>query len=250
MEFEDTKNIEFDENPRRVEFELNNLQPKNSERRKLQINLAILSVSILISLFIVTHIPEIRKLTMKAKGANSFFTKSENDSIKELQKNLEQKLAVLQKKAISYTPVEPYFVANMSLNQFWLYKNRQLVLHGLCSTGSYIQLEAGNDRKWIFKTPRGVLKIIGKQTAPVWKKPDWAFIEEGLPVPSANHPSRWEEGVLGDYALRMRDSYMIHGTIYKRHLGSAVTHGCVRLNDEDLEKVYKTMNYGSKVFFY
>lgn len=250
MEIEETQNVEFEESPRTVDFELNNSPNMNDERKQLHKNLVILIVSILISVFSISHIPDIRKLAMKAKGANSLFTASENDSIKKIHQNLESKLAVLQKKAISFTPVEPYFVANMTLNQFWLYKNRKMVLHGLCSTGSYIQLEAGKDRKWIFKTPRGVLKIIGKQTAPVWKKPDWAFIEEGLPVPSANHPSRWEEGVLGDYALRMRDSYMIHGTIYKRHLGSAVTHGCVRLNDEDLEKVYKTMNYGSKVFFY
>ena len=40
---------------------------------------------------------------------------------------------------------------------------------------------------------------------------------------------------LGDYALALGDGYLIHGTIYKRFLGMPVTHGCVRLNDEDLE---------------
>ncbi|MDX9882562.1 MAG: L,D-transpeptidase [Prolixibacteraceae bacterium] len=220
------------------------------EAKKYIINILISFFIILISVMLITNIPGIRKMVFSVKEKTEAFSLSQNDSIMEVQATLEKKLEKLQKRSIAYTPVEPYFVANMTLNEFWLYKNRKLILHGLCSTGSYIQLEAGKNRKWIFKTPRGVLKILSKQTAPVWKKPDWAFIEEGLPVPSANHPSRFEEGVLGDYALRMRDSYMIHGTIYKRHLGSPVTHGCVRLNDEDLEKVYKTMNYGSKVYFY
>lgn len=225
-------------------------KPNKVGAKKYIVSILISVFIVFISVMLVITIPTIRKITFSLKGKAESFSLSQNDSITAIQDKLEKKLAKLQKESIAYTPVDPYFVANMTLNEFWLYKNRELVLHGLCSTGSYIQLEAGNDRKWIFKTPRGVLKILGKQTAPVWKKPDWAFIEEGLPVPSANHPSRFEEGVLGDYALRMRDSYMIHGTIYKRHLGSPVTHGCVRLNDEDLEKVYKTMNYGSKVYFY
>ncbi len=35
--------------------------------------------------------------------------------------------------------------------------------------------------------------------------------------------------------LYMRDGYIIHGTIFKTLLGKRVTHGCIRLGDEDLE---------------
>ena len=128
-------------------------------------------------------------------------------------------------------------------------KTAQLIKQGKCSTGSYVQLE-GSDRNWIFKTPRGEFWIHGKTTSPVWKKPDWAFVEEGMPIPSSDHPSRYEYGVLGDYALSIGQGYLIHGTLYKRYLGAAVTHGCIRLNDEDLEKVYKTLSIGSKVYIY
>ena len=62
--------------------------------------------------------------------------------------------------------------------------------------------------------------------------------------------SRYEYGVLGDYALAIGDGYLIHGTIYKRFLGMPVTHGCVRLNDEDLEVIYNTLNIGSKVYIF
>jgi len=94
------------------------------------------------------------------------------------------------------------------------------------------------------------MKVRSKQVNPVWVKPDWAFIEEGLPVPSPRHPSRYEYGTLGDYKLELKDGYLIHGTLYKRFLGMAVTHGCIRLGDEDLKEVYMTLKQGSCVFIY
>ena len=56
--------------------------------------------------------------------------------------------------------------------------------------------------------------------------------------------------MLGDYALDLVDGYMIHGTIYKRLMGMPVTHGCVRLGDDDLVIVYNTLNIGSKVYIF
>jgi lipoprotein-anchoring transpeptidase ErfK/SrfK len=43
---------------------------------------------------------------------------------------------------------------------------------------------------------------------------------------------------------------MVHGTIWKRRMGLPVTHGCVRLLDEDLEAVFNTLSVGSKVIIY
>jgi L,D-transpeptidase ErfK/SrfK len=141
----------------------------------------------------------------------------------------------LNEKLVVKTPKTSYLVVNTS---------------GLCSTGSYIKLEGEGEQKWIFKTPRGEFKIRDKKVDPVWKKPDWAFIEEGLPVPSKNHASRFEYGTLGDYALILGDGYMIHGTLYQRFLGKPVTHGCVRLGDDDLKQVFSTLNIGSKVYIF
>jgi lipoprotein-anchoring transpeptidase ErfK/SrfK len=165
-------------------------------------------------------------------------------------KKLKTEIVTLNKKAVKLEPTSPYMVINTTENRFMLYKNKKLIREGLCSTGSLISLEGEGNKKWVFKTPRGIHKILSKQTDPVWKKPDWAFVEEGLPVPSPNHPSRIEPYVLGAYALHLRDGYMIHGTIYKRFIGMPVTHGCVRLLDDDLEAVYKTLQIGSMVYIY
>jgi lipoprotein-anchoring transpeptidase ErfK/SrfK len=112
-----------------------------------------------------------------------------------------------------------------------------------------LKTESG-DREWVFKTPRGKHWIQGKTTNPSWKRPDWSFVEEGLPIPPKDDPSRYEYGVLGDYAMSIGDGYLIHGTIYKRFLGMPVTHGCVRLNDDDLEAIFNTLSIGSKVYIF
>jgi lipoprotein-anchoring transpeptidase ErfK/SrfK len=156
----------------------------------------------------------------------------------------------LTRKYNTYSTGLSYIIINTTDNRFSLYKNKKLIREGSCSTGSYKKLLTAEGKSWTFKTPRGKFTIQGKRTNPAWHKPDWAFIEEGLPVPPKNSPLRWEAGVLGDYAMDIGDSYMIHGTIYKRFLGMPVTHGCVRLNDEDLEVVFNTLNIGSKVYIY
>jgi hypothetical protein len=157
----------------------------------------------------------------------------------------------LTAKYNAYTSGQSYIVINTTDNRFSLFTNKNLIREGSCSTGSYIMLQASSgNKKWVFKTPRGKYWIHGKKTNPVWKRPDWSFVEEGSKIPSANDDSRYEYGVLGDYALTLGDGYMIHGTIYKRFLGMPVTHGCVRLNDDDLKVVYNTLNIGSKVYIF
>jgi L,D-transpeptidase YbiS len=91
--------------------------------------------------------------------------------------------------------------------------------------------------------------VIRKAEDPVWTKPDWAFVEEGKAV-----PDKWSErrdyDTLGDYALYLGDGYMIHGTLYQRYLGRAITHGCIRLGDEDLERVYRSAPVGTPVLIF
>jgi lipoprotein-anchoring transpeptidase ErfK/SrfK len=156
----------------------------------------------------------------------------------------------LSKKYSAYTSGQSYIVINTTDNRFYLYQNKKVIREGFCSSGSYTMLKTEGERKWIFKTPKGKYWIQGKITSPVWKRPDWSFVEEGLPIPSNDDPSRYEYGVLGDYAMSIGDGYLIHGTLYKRFLGMPVTHGCVRLNDDDLKAIYNTLNIGSKVYIF
>ena len=204
----------------------------------------------LLAVFVVYGAPSLQEKFSgkKISGSNEELKKdpSYKKNVTLINKDL-QKLAI---KYNAYTSGQSYIVINTTDNKFFLYNNKKLVRKGNCSSGSYMRLQTEGNKHWIFKTPKGKYKIRGKITNPVWKRPDWSFVEEGLPIPSANAESRYEYGVLGDYAMALGDGYMIHGTIYKRFLGMPVTHGCVRLNDDDLEVVYNTLSIGSKVFIF
>lgn len=163
---------------------------------------------------------------------------------------LQNDIRNLDRRIERLTPGNAYLVVNTTENRFALYRNRQLVREGMCSTGSMISLIGEGDQRWFFRTPRGEFRVQAKLENPVWRKPDWAFVEEGLPVPPPDHPSRYERGVLGDYALTLGDGYMIHGTLYQRFIGLPVTHGCIRMLDDDLEEVFRSLPVGAKVFIY
>ncbi len=165
-------------------------------------------------------------------------------------RSLDGRVSSLRNRFKSFTPREPYLIINTSANKVFLKSGDKILHEGICSTGSYVLLKASGNREWVFVTPRGMFRIQGKRVAPVWTKPDWAFVEEGLPIPPPYSTKRFEPGVLGEYALELGDGYMVHGTLYKRMLGMPVTHGCVRLDDEDLRIVYRKLQLGSKVFIY
>jgi L,D-transpeptidase YbiS len=196
---------------------------------------------------------KLKELTMSFYSIpNPVYGLAEKDSTQLAQLLLasEKRIAGLKRKIESFAPNQPYLIVNTTTNTFVLRLRDMIIREGLCSTGSYTLLDAGEDLQWIFKTPKGMFRIQSKLKRPLWVKPDWAFIEEGLPVPPKNHPDRYQYGTLGDYALSLGQGYLIHGTLYQRFLGQPVTHGCIRLGDDDLKEVFYKLNEGSKVYIF
>jgi len=206
---------------------------------------------LLLALLLMILIPVfVRILILQIDFSNEQKLIANQEEIPDVKEKTYKEIKALEKKLAAKTPRSYYVVINSASNEFSLYKGMQLIKTDKCSTGSYILLKNGDEQEWMFKTPKGEFRIQGKTTSPVWKKPDWAFIEEGLPVPSSNHYSRFESGVLGDFALSLGDGYLIHGTLYQRFLGLPVTHGCIRLNDANLALVYNSLSVGSKVYIF
>ena len=206
---------------------------------------------IAIFVFFVYIVPLLQEIPSPGKVivTNSADLKKEA-SYKKLISQLNRDVQRYSRKYNGYTTGQSYLVINTTDNIFHLYRNKKQIREGHCSTGSFKMLKTEEGRSWIFKTPKGKFWIQGKITNPPWRRPDWAYVEEGLPIPSQDDPSRYEYGVLGDYAMALGDGYLIHGTIYKRFLGMPVTHGCVRLNDEDLKTIFNTLSIGSKVYIF
>jgi lipoprotein-anchoring transpeptidase ErfK/SrfK len=228
---------------------------RNPVLRILVAKTILVSVIVLSVLFIFTYflyiVPSFQEMGKRQKTYTvSSELKNDPDYKKQIT-SLGRDVQRLSRKFTNYTPGQSYIVINTTDNRFFLYRNKKLIREGFCSSGSYTRLStADGNREWIFKTPKGQFWIQQKITKPLWIRPDWSFVEEGLPIPPPNDESRFEFGVLGDYAMSLGDGYLMHGTLYKRFLGMPVTHGCVRLNDEDLEAIYNTLNIGSKVYIF
>ncbi len=166
-------------------------------------------------------------------------------------RQLQVQYRALSKQLAQLMPQQPYIVVDTARNRLYIKRKGAIVLDALASTGSGTILDKPGDAggQWIFDTPRGQFAVQSKLTKPVWVKPDWAFIEEGLTVPK-NPAERVEQGVLGEYALGFGKGYFIHGTLYTRLLGKNVTHGCIRLNDGDLKTVYQMAHVGTPILIF
>ena len=160
----------------------------------------------------------------------------------------EAQIRRLDARLQKFVPHSRFIVVDRTHNRLYLRDGDQVLLDAKCSSGSGMLLKFG-ERQWIFDTPRGHFRVLSKHDDPVWKKPDWAFIEEGKPIPE-DPGERMEENVLGEHALYLGDGYMIHGTLYERLLGYSVTHGCIRLGREDLRKLYESAPEGTHVYIY
>ena len=166
-------------------------------------------------------------------------------------RSLQHRYRSLSKQVSQLMPGQPYIVVDTARNHLYIKRRDQVMLDALASTGSGTILDKPGEAKgqWIFDTPRGEFAVQSRLVNPVWVKPDWAFIEEGLAIPKSAS-DRMESGVLGEYALGFGKGYFIHGTLYPRLLGKNVTHGCIRLNDEDLKSVYRLARVGTPIMIF
>ena len=89
-------------------------------------------------------------------------------------------------------------------------------------------------------TPTGLASIIRKKAHPTWTPPDsirQEHAEQGDPLPRVVPPG--PDNPLGDYALYLSlPGYLLHGTNKPWGVGMRVSHGCIRLYPEDIERLY------------
>lgn len=94
------------------------------------------------------------------------------------------------------------------------------------------------------ETPEGLYEIQDKQENPTWNVPesDWAGSLAGQsipPGPSNPLKARW----MGIY-----EGAGIHGTEETSSLGTAASHGCVRMSIPDVEELYELVEVGTPIY--
>lgn len=100
-----------------------------------------------------------------------------------------------------------------------------------------------------WQTPLGVTRVTAKVVDPVWYVPRSIREERaqtGGLLPATIPPG--PDNPLGKFALPLAlPGYLIHGTNKPWGVGRRVSHGCVRLYPEDIEKLFKEVPVGTPV---
>jgi len=161
---------------------------------------------------------------------------------------LNQFLEAVQKESELQKGQDLYLVVSLSEGRLFLKRGVHTLKEYAISVGSGAVL-AARGKKWIFETPRGVYPILDKKEHPVWIKPDWAFIENHEPIPPLNSPKRRVTGDLGKYGIYLGQGYLIHGMPPEKEplIGLNISHGCIRMVENDLKEIYDTVQIGTVV---
>jgi hypothetical protein len=69
-------------------------------------------------------------------------------------------------------------------------------------------------------------------------------------VPPFGTNQRRYKDVLGVARLNLGDGYALHGTNRPETIGQSVSHGCVRLRNEDIQQLYAMVPVGTPVYIY
>ncbi len=75
-------------------------------------------------------------------------------------------------------------------------------------------------------------------------------VNGNIVVPPFGTNQRRYKGVLGTRRLVLGDGYGIHGTNVPESIGRSVSHGCVRLRNEDIERLFEMVAVGTPVYIY
>jgi hypothetical protein len=139
-----------------------------------------------------------------------------------------------------------YVVVDVDANELRFMDGDSVLWRAPVGTGTGFRLATG-DREWEFTTPSGTMHVQHKEQNPTWFLPDWWFIENRRPVPPPDSPLRRVEGGLGAAAVYLGNEIAIHGTDRPELLGQRVSHGCIRLSNENALRLFHNVQVGTPV---
>lgn len=95
------------------------------------------------------------------------------------------------------------------------------------------------------ETPVGAFTVIEKISNPAWHVPE-SIRKERPDLPAVVPPG--PENPMGSHALRLSNpTVLIHGTNRPWGIGARVSHGCIRLYQEDIARLFEMIQRGTPV---
>jgi lipoprotein-anchoring transpeptidase ErfK/SrfK len=195
---------------------------------------------------------------------------------------MEQRVEELDRKQEEMVPRDrPYLVVSLAERRVLYLKGNDTLFRAPVAVGSGATLVINGETKR-FQTPRGRMSITHKEKDPVWVPPNWHYVEiarrngmkirdmsnappnalAGYPpgqvpisgntviIPPLGSPQRRYKGDLGAAKLEMQDGYYFHGTNKEETVGSAASHGCIRMLRDDILWMYDNVPVGTPVYIY
>lgn len=153
------------------------------------------------------------------------------------------------------TPVSIRTVRGREANPVWVPPDwhylevaaeHEMEVKWLKPNGSHI-LDDG--RRLVVRGSRiGLVDLDGKYEAlPIGQE---IIFDNTVFVPPVSSAHRRIPGELGKYKIDLGDGILFHGTPHEASVGTAATHGCMRMLDQDIEWLYKNLPIRTPVYIY
>jgi L,D-transpeptidase ErfK/SrfK len=148
-----------------------------------------------------------------------------------------------------------YVLIRLEENRLYVMDGERAIWSAPVGTGTGFTLE-GAGRRWEFYTPHGLFRVQRKEKDPVWIRPDWVYVRQGVPIPPADAPERRDTEMLGTTAIFIGYELAIHGTPNPELVlqpdpdDRRVSHGCIRMTDEDARILYYMVDVGTPVLIH
>lgn len=143
------------------------------------------------------------------------------------------------------TPIGRFHVQSKEENPMWVPPDWHFIEQARENGLEVVHLQRGQTL--------GDLSISGNQVmSNGYPLPQGELIVRGgaIVVPPVGTAQRQFPDVLGGHRLNLGDGYALHGTQAVSQLGRSVSHGCVRLANEDIAQLFQMANVGDEVVIY
>jgi lipoprotein-anchoring transpeptidase ErfK/SrfK len=143
------------------------------------------------------------------------------------------------------TPIGRFRIQSKEENPKWVPPDWHYVEEAQKNGLSVVQLQRGQNIGGLYVSGNDVYD----NGVPL---PEGKVIVRGgaVVIPPVGTRQRQFGDVLGTHRLNLGDGYALHGTQAVNLLGQAVSHGCVRLHNDDIARLYSMANVGDEVIIY
>lgn len=143
------------------------------------------------------------------------------------------------------TPIGRFRVVSKEENPLWVPPDWHYIEEARQNGLGVVRLERGNCIADVCASGRDVWTGGGRAEGG-----DLIVRGGAVIIPPLGTRARQVPDILGTHRLSLGDGYALHGTQQVRQLGRNVSHGCIRLSNEDIARLYSMTQVGDEVIIY